>query len=229
MKTFTSINQNKGSVNDTDKIIVVQRQGCSQTLNVSHHMFYGSVGRHYGYGTWFFEVCYGSDRSRYMGHAGQIFECDYKCDSLKDAKVKMLRSINKLSGNDYALAAFVQDYMYSFGISYDYCESDKIISPLRFDPELSAIVDVADKTVAFWIGTPKTRDEFRAVNIPAFCEQTDHVLNAIRDGFHDCDYKKGMDFCMRRLTWLAGQYVRQSKGSGECVNMILGRNMEAEA
>lgn len=32
-----------------------------------------------------------------------------------------------------------------------------------------------------------------------------NIENALRTGFHQCDRKRGADYCKRRLAWLAGQ------------------------
>lgn len=112
----------------------------------------------------------------------------------------------------------------------DMNNEDLFLSPFRFDSEQDAVVGTSSAVpVAVYRGH---NDKFDPENVIMTDEcseiQSCALQNAIRIGFHSFDIKRGRDYCMRRLTWLAGQFLIED--SNEILDtFILANDMESDA
>lgn len=222
------MNTFKGSVNDVTGVITLQRQGCSQTLNAGNDLFFVELSQHYTGKGWVFSVSYGSNKAWGYILGGQ---CYYRCatcfDSVDTAKKEALIQVNNLLkkarvGVEYKFSDFVQAYMYDFGITYDYCNDDKIISPFYFSE--GVIFGSGAREIAKWTGLKGDEVEI----ITTVNSEVKAVKEAFEKGYHDCNFKQGANRCQRRLAWLAGEYLKtevvNQVGKIEC--FILNNKME---
>jgi hypothetical protein len=82
---------------------------------------------------------------------------------------------------------------------------DRVVSPLHYDPAEDAvrIVEGGAVVARFPAGD---FDSATPAGGPEVLHVHEHLLAALRLGFHSCDRRLGDDYCKRRLTWLAGAY-----------------------
>lgn len=231
INSIISVNNiGKGSINHNSGLIILQRQGCSTTLNASCDLF--SVA----FSDWFdnrgthWEVFYGSKNAWGFVLNGQRFKTgtERSSSSAIVAATKAINELLKLAGHtiEHTISPIVQDYMFNFGISYKYCDDDKIISPLRYRSSDGVILNSLGNVVV----TFASDNIFGAVIDSKIDIEIKAVEEALHKGFNQCDLKKGFDVCKRRLAWLAGEYIKgvSIAKSGTCRCHVLGRDMELE-
>lgn len=227
MKPIFTNSKDKGEVNTTTGMIVLQRQGCSETVNMGHPMFFVEISKYANDDNRYcYSVSYG-DRDHFGSVlSGQYFERNHHCGSFEEAKKLAIKSVNKLAAKsyenkEYYFADFIEAYMFGFGINPKYCESDKIISPFKVVD--GKIYDELDSLTAVWDSVAKecqiitdNKDEYNA------------IIKALKNGFHNCDTRKGVDHCVRRLAWLAGEYLKSAivDRVGRIHCMVLDNKME---
>lgn len=219
-----------GRTPDRSCSLLLQRQGCSSTLNCSHRLFFiefvplgdGEVRANLNYSN-----VHGLYGSRF---AGQVCKSG-KYSSIDSAKANMKNHIKKHFECDVVFLNSVMDYCPSFG-HYKYQESDVVMSPLKVSPK--GIVDVFGNVVLPIPEQIKDKEEFQALqseiaNADDFSDENmrNSLQEAFKKGFHECDYKRGMKACVQRLAWLAGQYFidAEMQSSGQLKCMVLQRDM----
>lgn len=219
-------NDGRGCIDRQKGVITLQRRGCAQTLMAGDNLFHVEFMRHYAGKSWHYEVNYGDRAAWGFVHSGQVFGRG-EAPSLAGAKIEAAKMVNELlavagAKHDYVFSDAVQAYMFNYGVAYDYCSDDQIVSPLYFAD--GVIYGNGSRPVARWSGIKGDAVEV----LTEFKCEADAIRKAESSGFHDCDFKQGADICQRRLAWLAGEYLRSAiiseKGQIRC--FILNHNME---
>ena len=220
---FTVTNDFKGSINCTTGDIVLQRQGCSKTVNAGCDLFFVEIAEWHDKSKFMWEVCYGSQKAWGYVLGGQRFKTG-NSDSFEQAKKDAITCINSLvkkarSQIEYRFSDFIQAYMYDFGIVYDYCKSDKIISP--FHCLDNRVFNIRDELVAEWSGNENEQCNIVTVNDLEIAA----IKKALSTGFHSCDYRKTGDRNVKRLAWLSGEYLKQlTTDKNDCIKCMLLNN-----
>lgn len=204
---FAITNTGKGSINDCTGEIVLQRQGCSKTVNAGCDLFFIEIAEWYDKSKFMWEVCYGSQKTWGYVLGGQRFKTGNSA-SFEQAKKEAITCINSLvkkarSQIEYHFCEFTQSYMYDFGIVYEYCKSDKIISP--FYCLNNQVFNIKDELMAEWSGIENEQCNIVTVNDLEIAA----IKKALSTGFHSYDYRKTGDRNIKRLAWLSGEYLKQ--------------------
>lgn len=219
-------NIGKGSINDRSGCIMLQRQGCSKTVNAGCDLFFIEICENVTNSLYRWTLYYGSRKAWGFVLNGQSFKSG-SSESFESAKIDVLDVLNnqmsKLwhSNLKYSFSEITQSYMFDFGIYYDYCKNDQIVSPFYckgFD-----ILNINNIVIATWEGLK--------ANGPSILTENEDEIAALTKGFthgfHDCDYKKGGQHCVKRLTWLSGEYMRNImlEKQGEIRCLLLNQEM----
>ena len=212
--------------------LFLQRQGCSTTLNCSHSLFHIEL-TDAAFGKVLAVVSYSNDTKIYgTRFAGQVcFSQSYQC--IEVAKQKLPHQIRKHFSCDVSFAKQVVSYAHCFG-SYEYQKEDVIFSPLKLTE--SGIKDSVGNVVFDTLsnGVGDAREAISSLKLQLSSVEDVGLKNALEKalelGFHDCDFKKGVQYCYERLTWLAGQYLFEADmnidGLSNCY--ILNKDMSEE-
>lgn len=219
-------NIGKGSINGRSGCIMLQRQGCAQTVNAGCDLFFVEIAKHAVNDRYYWQLCYGSRKAWGFVLSGQSFKSG-SSKSFESAKIDVLDVLNnqmaKLwhSNLKYSFSEIIQSYMFDFGINYDYCKNDQIVSPFYckgFD-----ILNINNIVIATWEGLKANGPSILTEN----ADEIAALTKGFTHGFHDCDYKKGPDHCVKRLAWLSGEYMRDIilEKQGEIRCMLLNQEM----
>lgn len=129
-----------------------------------------------------------------------------------------------------------QTHSYMYGNSqYGYQENDIVLSPYRYDQTERAIRRVHDNAIIAVLPAIANEQAGSAfdpdlVKVLASDEEiAGSLTKALSLGFHQCDKKAGSDYCMRRLTWLAGNYYEEANSGRVIKVFVLGPDMERPA
>lgn len=223
--------------------LMLQRQGCSTKVNCSHPAFHVEI---YEYQSkhWVAEVFYSNDQSRYgFTFAGQRIGRKDNFSSREGATIAAAEIIDKEFGLKVTFSEHTMAYMFGNN-TYGYQKDDVLVSPVHFDPERRAIVhtEYNQILVGFYaVEQPSAESTevairnrfipFIRTKNPSFLEMVKgSIANVDRVGHHDCDFKRGADYCMRRYAWLLGSYMmnyeREVIGCNAGAFYIVGGNME---
>lgn len=219
-------NLGKGSINDRSGNIILQRQGCSKTVNAGCDLFFIEICENVTNELYNWTLYYGSRKAWGFVLNGQSFKSGIS-ETFENAKSDVLDVLNnqmsKLwhSNLKYSFYENIQAYMFSFGIYYDYCKNDQIVSP--FYCKGFNILNIYNVVIATWDGLKKSELSILTENI----DEIEALKKGFNQGFHECDYKKGGDYCVKRLTWLSGEYMRKIalEKQGEISCMLLNQEM----
>lgn len=219
-------NNGKGSINNRSNVITLQRQGCSKTVNAGCDLFFIEICENVTNSLYRWTLYYGSRKACGFVLSGQSFKSG-SSKSFESAKIDVLDVLNNQMSKlwhanyTYSFSDMIQAYMFNFGITYDYCNDDKIISPFYCDG--FGILNINHEVIATWDGLKNGNFEILSENL----DEAESLAEGFKKGFHDCDYKKGPDHCVKRLAWLSGEYMRsrtvESKGEIRC--LILNNEM----
>jgi len=206
MKTYNQNNAQfdfKGAyIEDKKEIhLYLQRQGVVETINCAHPSFFIEISKYPTSNLYSAKVSYGIDKNvenGYSSKSGQTYKCDHALVS-KEAAIKYaVKHAEKLAHKTITIDDQVLSYCYGW-YSYDYQKTDKFLSSVYYDPKTYSVKDISDSkvVVAFEDGDIKTP-----------CRQNKEykdVIAKVLSNFHDCDYKQGNDYCVRRATWLISE------------------------
>lgn len=130
--------------------------------------------------------------------------------------------ISKKLGVNAKISATRLAYMYDGQV-----RDDVIFSPFVYEASTDTIRSAVENYCIVYFTEGKFEkpnfDMDRAAGI-----YQPFIAEALRKGFHECDRKRGQDYCKRRLAWLAGEYAKQDllKQHGELKVGILTSLME---
>jgi hypothetical protein len=112
------------------------------------------------------------------------------------------------------------------------CADDILLMRYRYDSATRSIYDIdGNSPIAEFVSD---RDPFVPGDVwldkPAMESDTsDAFERALRTGFHQCDIRQGVDYCMRRLAWLASEYFLESNSGRKTFTYVLKRDAEHPA
>jgi hypothetical protein len=118
---------------------------------------------------------------------------------------------------------FALNVKFHTGDVYRYCHGwskpvtaneaeDYYLTPFLFAKNHAMIIDaVSEKALVVFKKGGLEKLSYASRGMP----QQPAFLKALNKGFHDCDRKKGVDYCRERLTWLAGEYYKRRQGQLE--------------
>jgi len=112
----------------------------------------------------------------------------------------------------------VHAYMYGFhDLSTHRDKDDILLIPFRYDSTVQSVLDIEGKIVAHLSEFEEKGFSSQHVEVMSTMPSIKDAFDkALRIGFHQCDTKRGGDYCMRRLTWLASQYhLKEFTPAGE--------------
>lgn len=117
-------------------------------------------------------------------------------------------------------------YMYGMGEK----SPDIHLLRLRYDSATRTLVEAGSgNTVARLTGRADYAAVFSvsSVEVVATDASTGHALEqALRQGFYECDTARGIDYCMRRLTWLASAYYEELQSGALYEAFVLNVDVE---
>ena len=226
---------NSKGISFPDGTVMLSRQGSSSTVNgyinnvfvearitsspVSCTLFYqeGQGAQHNASGKYYFDHTNANDRE-----SDRLFPISMIQDVFNF--VELHRRVRPQGIRQQVLA-----YMYGWGNE----KGDIILSPFRYT-EGSIIHTKSATPVAVLVSAAAESTKFE-ISMVSLLDGDDvatvNALNkAVRIGFHQCDTKKGADYCMRRLAWLAGcYYLEQFIGQEVDVFVLSASDMETPA
>lgn len=219
-----------------DRSLMLSRQGCSNTVNagidgvsiearIAGHLVAcdlsygdGNNGRHQKRGSYYFRT--EADQTR-------IFPAEMENDVLNFVELHT-------GARPQGLRQQIHAYINGKG-SYPYQDDDIILSPFHYDSATRTLIEASTKSPVATLADledemPDTRFETSMVSFLTEGTATDQALKkALAVGFHQCDKQKGIDYCLRRLTWLAGCYY-QAERKGHAIHVyVLQPDMQKSA
>ena len=134
----------------------------------------------------------------------------------KDSTIRFIQKhAGTLAGKEIIIDKHTLSYCYGWH-PYDYQDNDVFLSPvhycdysdtIRITKENYCLVNFADGQFSL------AQFDMDGATVPF----RKYAEKAFKSGFHDCDIKKGDDYCKRRLAWLIGQYMAKDfKGCRFC-------------
>lgn len=190
--------------------VYLQRQGCSTQLNFVSGLFsmeFQPCPRNGYIVTLCYPNSYGFDKG------GQVAKKIIHAE-LEMALSECIEAVKRLFAVEISFAMDVMAYCHDFGIGKEVTKDDYYFTPYLYDKERDGIVlacpdsaDSAGDLVARFDGS------FDKVKFhPSWGEGARHRIfaeKALTKGFHDCDRKKGDEFCKQRLIWLMAEYYKE--------------------
>lgn len=197
----------KGAYIETTKEIhlYMQRQGVSETINCAHPLFFIEISTYAAdKGKWCGHVSYSNDYKIYgFKKAGQYYKSKHDFTSKEKALEFLLKQASKLSKKLVTVDDQIINYCYGW-YPYEYQKEDKHLSSVYYDPKTYAVKNISNNKiiVAFENG-----DILKPVKQSK--KYKDVVEKVLETGFHNCDYDKGNDYCVRRAAWLISETFNQ--------------------
>lgn len=154
---------------------------------------------------------------------------DTRLPSLSRAYAHAAVRVAEQLGEPITAAPFIGAYMYEHSPCGPIEEiPERVVSPLYYDAAADAVRIVQDGTlVAHFPGG--AFDAAVAPAGPGVRGVREHVLTALRRGFHSCDRRLGDAYCKRRLAWLAGAcWLPASPAPVPCGVLQLDMTLEAD-
>jgi hypothetical protein len=178
----------------TNGMLVLQRRGISTNLEAGLPGVHVEVRRTAGpLGGWTI-TAQAPDRAQKQSQR----------PSIATAYAQAAAYASKVLGEPVAAAPFIAAYMYDCHPGDPIVGMpERVVSPLHYDASADAVRIVeGGAVVAHFPG-----GDFNAAtvaDVPEVLPVHEHVLHALKCGFHSCDRQLGDDHCKRRLAWLAG-------------------------
>jgi hypothetical protein len=113
------------------------------------------------------------------------------------------------------------------------CADDILLTRYRYDSVTRLIHDVNEdfpiaRFRSDWEPTFTVGDVW--LNRPAMEGSTGVAFEqALRTGFQQCDLRQGVDYCMRRLAWLASGHYLEANSGKKTLTYVLKRDVEHPA
>ena len=120
-------------------------------------------------------------------------------------------------------------YMFGWGSK----ETDLLLLRFRYDSETRTLIEAGTGTVVARL--PETAggdavagfDETAVAVLATDAPAAEALNDALRKGFHECDRKNGVDYCMRRLTWLASAMYEEKHAGALFEAFVLKADAES--
>jgi len=113
------------------------------------------------------------------------------------------------------------------------CADDILLLRYRYDSATRSIYDVdGDSPIAEFGSDRENPFVVSAVSLDKLVMDVDTATafeKALRIGFHQCDINQGVDYCMRRLSWLASGYFLEMNNGKKTFTYVLKRDAEHPA
>lgn len=193
--------------------LYLQRQGCSTTLNCGHPLFFVEFHEHKGEVV--VQLNYSNDAVLYGSRfrSQKVFRNTYK--DLAIAKKQVKQKIQQHFDCEVSFSERVVKYCHGMGVTYPYENDDFIVSPLKLSE--NKLLDTSGNIVINYDGLESLcAKEVISAMSSRISEDCDPLVqrcirDALRTGFHQCDFKKGAKYCIERLAWLAGCYIQTAE------------------
>jgi hypothetical protein len=124
-----------------------------------------------------------------------------------------------------------QVHAYMFGWRPGAIADDLLLLRFRYDSERQVLVDIDNETILATI-VPSDLTWFDTGNVDVIAQDTvarASIDRALQIGFHQCDTKRGVDYCMRRLTWFASEFFHEAMADTAIEVFVLGDDAETPA
>ena len=213
MHQIVNIATSRGFGHTTDNgVMYLQRRGISQKREYGNAKYNFGVEQ-FADGSWEF--------SNNPNFAGQRIS--------KEEGVAAVESlIQKHCGESLKFGKETIAYCYA-GLGYAPVEKDDVFFSPVFYCEYSDSVRHAPSNVCLVAFEDGKFDQPKFDVDRAASEYLVHVHRALQCGFHSCDTKYGDDYCKRRLAWLSGCFLLESKPQPFLKSFVLGRDMSSKA
>jgi hypothetical protein len=128
----------------------------------------------------------------------------------------------------------VLSYMFSSRDSrLSNCADDILLMRYRYDSSTRSIYDIDGKSpIAEFLSDrehPSVPGDVWLDRLAMESDTAGAFEKALRSGFHQCDHRQGVDYCMRRLAWLAsGTFLEMNTGK-RTFTYVLKRDTEHPA
>lgn len=112
---------------------------------------------------------------------------------------------------------------------------DLLLLRFRYDSGTQSVIDAQSNSVVAKLpetsssALPGTFDPSTVEVTSDDAEASATLLKALRIGFHQCDTRRGSDYCMRRLTWLAAALFQEAYPGREIEVFVLADDAETPA
>jgi hypothetical protein len=128
----------------------------------------------------------------------------------------------------------VLSYMFSSRDSrLSNCADDILLMRYRYDSATRSIYDIdGDAPIAEFFSDWKHPFVPSEVWLDKLAMKSDTAAafeKALRTGFHQCDIRQGVDYCMRRLAWLASGIFLEMNNGEKTFTYVLKRDAEHPA
>lgn len=211
---------NREVLKDLSIEVILERVGVSQNLQVSHPAFYVEIVQaNSSKGEWRAEVHFssGNEGQRRYGFmfSGQPMAPHVYSDSLDGVKAAAGKILLEKLGCAVTFHSEVLDYCYGW-YPYSYQANDIQIGRFLVDIEQREVIDVeSGERVARFLELETVKDTlmgYESCNASMSVPEVEELLAsaAKHNNFHDCDTKKGIEYCMRRFVWFMNTSVRHS-------------------
>ena len=124
-----------------------------------------------------------------------------------------------------------QVHAYMFGWRPSAIADDVLLLRFRYDSQRQVVVDIDNETILAKV-EPSDLTYFNTENVEVIAQDAvarASIVRALQIGFHQCDTKKGVDYCMRRLTWLGSEYFHEAMAETVIEVFVLSDDAETPA
>lgn len=124
-----------------------------------------------------------------------------------------------------------QVHAYMFGWSANAISDDLLLLRFRYDSQRQSVVDIDNETVLAKV-TASDPTQFNTEIVDVVAQNAvarASLVRALQLGFHQGDAKSGVDYCMRRLTWLGSEYFHEAMSEKAIDVFVLRDDAETPA
>jgi len=191
--------------------IILSRQGVTTAKNCAHPRFYVEIGQSYT-GKWHAEIHYSNNPEMYGQSCGQTYKRISDLSNEIEAIEAIKEHAEQLAGKPIVVNPRTIHYCYGWK-SYDYENNDMFLSPVVYETSTDTIRHYPTNYCLVAFNDGKFANPVLDVD-KAATKYLPQIEKALNGGFHECDRKKGDDYCKRRLAWLVGCYIATDHQEG---------------